>query len=184
MRKLLSSGTDIPPLSELVVKTEILPIIDHILSCDSDEEDYRFLRLEAIWIATNLACAGAEELKYLLASSFVDLNLSEESLTEDFKYGKSTILARLDKLMKQIISRDCKDLKSINLIIQLLANIAHTDTHFAKKVMTETSLTDMLAYLICNTPMIEPKLLENCCSVVMALAKSPELSKSEIEVCS
>ena len=73
---------------------------------------------------------------------------------------------------------------SINLIIQLLANVAHTDTNFASKVMKETCLTDVLAYLICNTPTIEPKLLENCCSVVMALAKSPELSKSDIEVCS
>ena len=84
MRRLISLSTDIPPLSEIVFKTEILLIIDHILSCDSDEEDYRFLRLEAIWIATNLACAGAEELKYLLASTYDDLNLSAECLTEDF----------------------------------------------------------------------------------------------------
>ena len=184
MRKLLSSGTEIPPLSELIIKTEILPIIDHILSCDDDQEDYRFLRLEAIWIATNLACADAEELRYLLASTFVDIKLSEESLTEDFKYGKSTILARLDKLMRQIISRNCEDIKSINLIIQMLANVAHTDTPFASKVVHETCVTDVLKYLICNTPGIQEVLLEHCCSLVMALAKSPALSKTDIEVCS
>ena len=104
LRKLVSIS-DVPPLTEIVTKTEILSTIDLILSLLDDEEEYRFLRLEALWILINLLCAGEDETKYILASSFTDIkDIDEDRLNDDFTYGKSILLIRLDKMMKQIVS--------------------------------------------------------------------------------
>ena len=84
----------------------------------------------------------------MLSSQFAEPNCDQESINEDFTYRKSTILMRLDKLLKQIVTENCDDIKSLNLIIQLLANIAHTGKSFAEKVTKETCVTDVLKYLL------------------------------------
>ena len=56
---------------EILFDTDILFVIDNILSCNnSEEEEYRFLRQEAIWITINLLMASEHGVQYILASCF------------------------------------------------------------------------------------------------------------------
>ena len=57
IRKFLSKD-DILPIEEIIFKTEILDVVNKILEFNSSEEEYRFLKLEALWITTNLAMAS------------------------------------------------------------------------------------------------------------------------------
>ena len=93
-----------------------MPVIDQILSRVEDTEDYRFIRLEALWIAINLATDCELGVQYMLVSSFPDTQINKNELDEDFKYGKSSLLMKLDILMKQIISQNCEDIKTLNCI--------------------------------------------------------------------
>ena len=67
-----------PPFDDFIFKTDILYIIENILSCNNnEEEEYRFLRLEAIWITTNLALASEQGVQYMLATCFIGNEISE-----------------------------------------------------------------------------------------------------------
>ena len=57
IRKFLSKD-DILPIEEIIFKIEILDVVNKILEFNSSEEEYRFLKLEALWITTNLAMAS------------------------------------------------------------------------------------------------------------------------------
>ena len=75
-----------------------MSIISRILDFNSAEEEFYFLKLEAIWILINLSMCDTEEAKLILLSEFNPelLNLSITDLQahaeQDFTLRKSEIL--------------------------------------------------------------------------------------------
>ena len=135
----IGMNVEMSVFDDILFKTDILYIIDNILSCNnSDEEEYRFLRQEAIWITINLVMASEQGVQYILASCFIGNELSEENLKEDFERGTSSILSNINGIAKQIITDNCEDIQLLNLIFFLFANIVHTGKPYAEKVVKET----------------------------------------------
>jgi hypothetical protein len=61
IRKVIS-GTDEPPIAEIVNNSNILEILGSIFRFTDTSEEIRIMKLEAIWILTNLAYGSINEL--------------------------------------------------------------------------------------------------------------------------
>ena len=68
MRKLFSSGENIE-VNQVVLQTEILTVIQRLLSFQSIDEEAYYMKIEALWILTNLAYTDKESTMRLFISS-------------------------------------------------------------------------------------------------------------------
>ena len=68
VRKLFSSGENIE-VNQVVLQTEILTVIQRLLSFQSIDEEAYYMKIEALWILTNLAYTDKESTMRLFISS-------------------------------------------------------------------------------------------------------------------
>ena len=115
------------------------------------EEEVYYLKLEALWILTNLAVTDDESAMCLLASDLDQNQLqvfTKPELANDLKFGQSPILDAINKLIIQKLDQGGKDIKTLSLVFDCLANIAPTNAAVARKVMAETCVLDAIRHLL------------------------------------
>jgi len=80
-------------------------ILTHILDFASPDEEFYFLKLEALWTLINLSMCDTDDIKLILMSEF-PIDPSEEIIIDtdfvarDFKECKSDIIAKLEGFLK------------------------------------------------------------------------------------
>jgi hypothetical protein len=68
IRKMLSQPVDEPPVSEILNQTNLLSILAQVFKfSDALNEEVRAMKLEALWIVTNLAYGTIEDIKVILS---------------------------------------------------------------------------------------------------------------------
>ena len=119
VRKLFSSSENLElEVNEVAQQTEILQIIYKVLIFQSKDEEAYFMKIEALWILTNLAYADKENTMRLLVSSLEPecLRINASGLQIDFKNNQSMILDALNQLVLQKLDQGGKDIKTLNMI--------------------------------------------------------------------
>jgi hypothetical protein len=66
IRQIFTRDDDIVPAAEALLKTPIMSILSRILQLDPTEEEFYFIKLEAMWILISLSMADSDELKLML----------------------------------------------------------------------------------------------------------------------
>lgn len=138
VRKLFSSSENLElEVNEVAQQTEILQIIYKVLIFQSKDEEAYFMKIEALWILTNLAYADKENTMRLLVSSLEPecLRINASGLQIDFKNNQSMILDALNQLVLQKLDQGGKDIKTLNMIFEAIANIIPESPLIAKKVI-------------------------------------------------
>ena len=139
-------------------------VVERILSVDQTNEESYFLKLEALWILTNFSGVVLdEELKLVFLSTFAErANLNSEVIQADFDQNKSSILDKVDRMLREIIRDGCQDLKTLNMILNFLGNcIREMNPGFAKKVVKETCILEGLSFFVENSTNLQSELLSH-----------------------
>ena len=63
---------------------------------------------------------------------------------EDLQFKKSVILGKLNNIMKEIAADGYKDVKTLNLILLVIANCCGSGVEFTDKVKRETCVVEVL----------------------------------------
>ena len=122
--------------TEVINGSEILEIINGILSYKSNEEEMYFLRLEALWILVNLAYVEKREMAVICASeTSVSNTISVDRLMNNMNVNKSVLLSNIDSLISEKVHEGFKDIKTLQMIFHFLNNCIATGREFAKKVL-------------------------------------------------
>ena len=58
------------PASEALKKTPIISILNRILQLEANEEEFYFIKLEALWLLISLSMADSDDLKLMMLSSY------------------------------------------------------------------------------------------------------------------
>lgn len=61
IRMCVSSSEEVPPIEDLIEKTDILKFMLQCLGFQSEDELSTYIKLEAIWILTNLSVSENED---------------------------------------------------------------------------------------------------------------------------
>ena len=120
-KELSNSNVDAKQFLEVMQKTSILEILDMILNFEgSTEEQFYYMKLEALWILQNLAFLGEEELLNMFSST---LQVQDDvSDVADFLTGESAILVTISNLLTEKCAEQPSDIRTINLAIEFLCN--------------------------------------------------------------
>ena len=70
IRSLFTKDEAIPRVTEILEKTQIMSILSHIINFDSVEEEFYFLKLEALWILINLSMCDTDATRLILLSGY------------------------------------------------------------------------------------------------------------------
>ena len=74
LRQLLSTEGQ-APTKDILTKTHIMHILGKILAFETIEEEFYFLKLEALWFLVNLAaCDESDDCELLLLSEYPPMN--------------------------------------------------------------------------------------------------------------
>ena len=88
-------------------------IISRILDLDSSEEEYYFLKLEALWILINLSMCDTDEIKLLFLSDFNNQDFKNlSSIAEKMDYAemefegdqRSEILQKVEIILNESLN--------------------------------------------------------------------------------
>ena len=103
IRKLFTTDMTFPDCGEVMRNTQILLTCQQLLNFNSNEEEAYFMKLEALWILTNLACTDDDDEAMLILASDLDptslQKASLDSLRENSRHGLSAILRTLNALI-------------------------------------------------------------------------------------
>ena len=88
-------------------------------------------------------------LRLLVSNLEESKSFSLMKLQDDFFAEKSAILTAINSLLTEKIKQGSKDLKTLNLIFEFLANIVSSGDCFAQKVVNETCI------LLCVEQLVE-----------------------------
>ena len=123
------------PTDQILTKTKIMPLISSILTFQRGlDEEFYFMRLEAIWILINLAMCDTEDIKLMFVSEIKDLTaevepICKEKLKVDFEKNESSIFITVNLMLKEYILEQPNhqiDFKFVNNIMHFYANLAST----------------------------------------------------------
>ena len=95
-----------------------------------------------------------------------------DAVQDDFDQNSSSILGKVDLLLRQIVSNDCEDLKSLTMIMNFVGNcFEEANPEFADKVIRETCFIQALAFFIENRTRLQPEMLELVIWIVNNVSK-------------
>lgn len=91
------------PDSEIVTrKSSILLMCQQLLAFNSTEEEVYFLKIEALWLLTNLAYCEEDTTMLILSGDLDPAYLeqaSSEALKQNVKFGQSLLLQAINTLV-------------------------------------------------------------------------------------
>jgi hypothetical protein len=115
LRKTIS-GSEEPPVTE-ILQTNILPLLSSIFKTPDNAglpDEVRIMKLETIWILTNLAHGGRDDLAVLLRPEFeiiksIDLTLRtpDKPLLEQILWFVGNITGECKDYQELVISQTC-----------------------------------------------------------------------------
>ena len=112
-------------ITALVRQTNLLTLISQILGINSDQI-FRYFKLEATWILSNLSFGNSEDIEYMLSEQF----------------------GIIDHINKALLDHD---FQMIDQILWILANSAAESANLKNLILTKTHVIDSLTRLIVNT---------------------------------
>ena len=82
-----------------------MSILARILEFESPDEEFYFLKLEALWVLINLSMCDTDDLKLILMSNFPkdptkEITIDKDIVSQDFEQGKSDIIMKIDGMMQ------------------------------------------------------------------------------------
>jgi len=82
-----------------------MSILARILEFESPDEEFYFLKLEALWVLINLSMCDTDDLKLILMSNFPkdptkEITIDKEIVSQDFEQGKSDIIMKIEGMMQ------------------------------------------------------------------------------------
>ena len=82
-----------------------MSILARILEFESPDEEFYFLKLEALWVLINLSMCDTDDLKLILMSNFPkdptkEITIDKEIVSQDFEQGQSDIIMKIDGMMQ------------------------------------------------------------------------------------
>lgn len=129
VRKLISNQPVAVSITELIQSTQVnfMSILTQIFRFDDKlSQEIRSMKLEAIWILSNLACGSLDDLRLLLASQ--ELNLL--------------------KIIDDIVVKDIADLIMIEQTMWLVGNICGECVEFRDEILNKTNVLKCMAGLL------------------------------------
>ena len=82
-----------------------MSILARILEFESPDEEFYFLKLEALWVLINLSMCDTDDLKLILMSNFPkdptkEITIDKEIVSQDFEQGQSDIIMKIEGMMQ------------------------------------------------------------------------------------
>lgn len=130
------------------------------------EEEFYFLKLEALWTMINLCMCDSDELKLVLQSNIpsdftMEVTYDPEAIQADFINNRSEVLAKLERLLKQTLQVEEPDLKLLLCILHFFNNIIASGREYVLKVVRETSLLYAIQHILANWTEVHEEILGN-----------------------
>ena len=168
------------PASEALKKTPIISILNRILQLEANEEEFYFIKLEALWLLISLSMADSDNLKLMLLSSYPEgtdqpdqSQIDQNEAERDFERNKSQVLIGVESMLKFGLNNlDGADMKVLHMVAHLYANLVVTAPEFVHKVLRETSMLHMLHYILANDLLnaSEPSFVNSVVNMLLHLA--------------
>ncbi len=168
------------PASEALKKTPIISILNRILQLEANEEEFYFIKLEALWLLICLSMADSDDLKFMMLSSYPEgteqpdqSQIDQNEAERDFERNKSLVLIGVESMLKFGLNNlDGTDMKVLHLVAHLYANLVVTAPEFAHKVLKETSILHMFHCILSNDLLntSEPSLVHSVVNTLLHLA--------------
>ena len=151
IRLALTQREDIPgPVEEVLYKTHLVGLVNHILSFSSGEEEVYFMKLEALWLLIDLSMCDSDATKLICLSDLTlqpnppGLTMSADDITRDFDREKSDVLSKLDKLLQESLGGpERPDMKVVFMAVHFYANFAASGAEYAHKLLRDTSIVHL-----------------------------------------
>lgn len=143
------SGAEEPPVGE-ILQTSVLSLISQLLKFNDTSEEVRVMKLEAVWILTNLAFGEREEVEPILDPQYEIMN------------SISRIISSNDKPM-------------VEQALWFLGNLSGESADLREAVIEQSSLLDTFRYLISQSH-ITKTLLRTVCWVNSNIARHKGLT--------
>lgn len=126
MRQFFMQKDEVGPIEACLRETRLLSILTRIFDIESVEEEFYFLKLEALWLLISLSMVDGDDIKMLLLSEFAIAQHKEKYLMTDFSpqassdffNEKSAVLERMNVLLKDSLNgQEGPDMKILSLVI-------------------------------------------------------------------
>ena len=138
------------PVEEVLYKTHLVGLVNHILSFSSGEEEVYFMKLEALWLLIDLSMCDSDATKLICLSDLTlhpnppGLTMSTDDITRDFEREKSDVLSKLDKLLQESLSGpERPDMKVVFMAVHFYANFAASGAEYAHKLLRDTGIVHL-----------------------------------------
>lgn len=86
MRSFFNNSDSFGPIKATLIETRLMRILIRIFEVNSQDEEFYFLKLEALWLLISLSMVDGEESKLLLLSDYATAHgtnhMTNFSLTE------------------------------------------------------------------------------------------------------
>jgi hypothetical protein len=140
-----------------------------MLSFQGEEELIYYMRLESLWILINIAYGEIEVVELML--------IEEPNLSEGVYYTLNEGLIDIcRKIMEQIVEEECEDLKTLNLVFQLLTNLCITSPEICINVVNNTIVVEALLKVTQTSDTIQADLYDSMLQCIKIILKVCELS--------
>ena len=134
-----------------ILNTNILPLISQILNfSDMGREEVRLMKLEAIWILTNLAYGTKEDINHLMAPDF-------------------HILESVDLILRT------SDVPMLEQILWFIGNLTGESSEYQEMMVNKTCILEIFKSLIAQRR-IARSLLKTMCWVNSNIGRFKELN--------
>ena len=126
LRKMLATTED-PPYTQILRNTKLMQIIGTVLSFEPEAGDVYVMKLECYWLLINLSCCQGQLMKIVLG----------DNSPNSVPYGDT--LRKIQTDLVRIQHRNCKDAKTLKMILTVLMNVMLTDRESLALVVKNTS---------------------------------------------
>jgi hypothetical protein len=125
------------------------------------------MKLECYWILQNLACCSTEDIKFLLG------NGAENGIPQD------ELLRKLSVEINRVRSGQYKDRFTLGSLVDVLSNIAMTNTKCRNLVLTQTSIEQALLEIIVLHDKLDQRLLERMIMLAKELSCATQANREQ-----
>lgn len=125
------------------------------------------MKLECYWILQNLACCDTQDMKFLLG------NGAENGIPQD------ELLRKLSEEINRVRSGQYKDRLTFGSLLDVLSNIAITNTKCRNLVLTQTSIEEALLEIIVLHDKLDQRLIERMILLAKELSYATQSNREQ-----
>jgi hypothetical protein len=162
----------------LIKETKILDTISTVLGAvSSDEETVYYMKLEALWILTNICYTDDNQILFLITTgTLTPIEKVDESLTHT-----SSVFDLVNAVFSELVRGNAQDVKTFTSVLHMIGNLLSIEPTAPNKhdilrvVMKGSSLISCIYEFVTKNPKLDGDAVELICWVLYAGTQTADL---------